>query len=128
MRKKHTLSETEITKFYNEMTKIQLRLSNNKRAEWKQKAANLNMTMTDFIIAAVDKIEMKPRKRSHVDPLFLQEIARIGNNINQIARYANSLRELADATKILSVLIAIENDLAAIRLSFDMFSQVIQDA
>ncbi len=55
-----------------------------------------------------------PRKRPvataapRVDPALLRELARIGNNLNQIGRWCNTHKDEADAVQVLRALVAIE--------------------
>ena len=59
-----------------------------------------------------------PRKRPvvaavpKVDPALLRELARIGNNLNQIGRWCNTYKGEADAVQVLRALVAIERRFA----------------
>jgi len=60
-----------------------------------------------------------PRKRPvaaaapRVDPALLRELAKIGNNLNQIGRWCNTVKDEGQAVQVLGVLVAIEQRLAA---------------
>lgn len=103
------------------MARIEIRLNDVRKTEWQERAADLNVTLTDFIVASIDNVPLKKRKRSKVDPRFLRQTAQIGNNLNQLARWVNSNKNKADAIKVLSVLVTIEKDLAAIRAAFEAY-------
>ena len=45
----------------------------------------------------------------------MREIARIGNNLNQLARWANTHKAAAEAVEVVAQLAAIERELAALR-------------
>ena len=42
---------------------------------------------------------------------FNRQVARIGNNLNQIARWANTYKDAAEATQVISSLVQIESAL-----------------
>lgn len=56
-----------------------------------------------------------PRRRpfSPADPELAAEIAKVGNNLNQIARWANTHKTAAEAVEIVAHLVAIEKQLEA---------------
>jgi hypothetical protein len=60
----------------------------------------------------------KPVPVKRVDPEMIRELGRIGNNLNQVARWANYYKADADAEQVLAVLLAIERDLSEIRADF----------
>ncbi len=45
---------------------------------------------------------------------FIRQVARIGNNLNQIARWANTYKGAAEATQVISSLARIESSLLAL--------------
>jgi hypothetical protein len=54
-----------------------------------QQAVGARMTPVDFGRAqlfATRKVRKFPDARPHLDPLFMAQVARMGNNLNQIAR------------------------------------------
>ncbi|TVQ96924.1 MAG: plasmid mobilization relaxosome protein MobC [Desulfovibrionales bacterium] len=59
-----------------------------------------------------------PRKRAvaaaapKVDPVLLRELAKIGNNLNQIGRWCNTYKSEADTVQVLRALVAIERRFA----------------
>ena len=55
------------------------------------------------------------RKRAEVDPTLLRELARIGNNLNQLARWANRDKKAVEARAVIARLIEIDRELMAIR-------------
>ncbi len=97
-------------------------LSKSEREKIKQLAQSHGMSMSAYMRnRAIGKEEMpcpKPAPKviiHEVDPELVRQIARIGNNINQIARHLNTKRdeltgaELMDA---ITTLKAIEDDLS----------------
>lgn len=62
------------------------------------------------------KLHAKPRRISRrADPELIRELAKVGNNLNQIARWANTYKTGADAREVTQALIAIERALSHAR-------------
>ncbi|BCX90007.1 hypothetical protein MIN45_PP21 (plasmid) [Methylomarinovum tepidoasis] len=57
-----------------------------------------------------------PRRRRHpkADPELIRQLAKIGNNFNQIARWANTYKRSAEAVEIIAGLLAIEAAMRAL--------------
>ena len=56
--------------------------------------------------SASNKVELARGRRE-----FIRQVARIGNNLNQIARWANTYKGAAEATQIIASLARIESAL-----------------
>lgn len=95
-------------------------------AGWRAAAAESNLPMSDWLrqtverdaVRIVDYRHPRPRRRfSPADPALLFAVARIGNNVNQIARlmHGHSLSaQRIDALRCLQVLVEIQRDLASV--------------
>ena len=71
--------------------------------------------VSELIRSRLDGTRRRPRREPPpVSPDLLRELARIGNNLNQLARAANR-REPVTATALLARLIEIDRELAALR-------------
>ncbi len=102
---------------------MSFRLPEDLAEAWNQAANDAGLNLTDFIrtqvhIDGVDPITPKsksPVKRiveyATADPKLIRQVARIGNNLNQIARFCNTHKSGADASKICRHLISIEHEL-----------------
>lgn len=98
---------------------IALRLTDAERLSWDSAAASAGLSRTDFIRDAVQVAHPalsagapKPKKRKQPlppkgDPALIAELARLGNNLNQLARAANS-RSAPGALGLLVALRSIE--------------------
>ena len=94
---------------------IKLRASAAERARWQALAASRGVSLSDLIRASLGGLRLRARREPPpVAPELLRELARIGNNLNQLARAANR-HEPVTATALLARLIAIERELRAIR-------------
>ena len=75
---------------------VKIRASEAERAEWHAKARSAGLTLSDL-----------ERERT-------REVGRIGANLNQIARWANTHKGAVEAVEVIGHLIAIERALAAL--------------
>ena len=93
-----------------EKTKLlTVRIDPEQLADWKRKAEAVGVPLAELIRSAVDgaKIEAKPRARK-APPELVAQVAKIGNNLNQIARRCNT----GERFDVLSELQRIEADLS----------------
>lgn len=108
--------------------RITLRLPESVCEEWKKSAVASGVCLGDWIrekvaVEGMDKVYSKkptPRKAPSLkqrrfvpaDPVLVQQVARMGNNLNQIARSINSsgLTEL-DQFQLLEQLLLVEKQL-----------------
>lgn len=94
---------------------IKLRASSAERARWQELAAARGVSLSELIRSRLDGTRLRSRREPPpVAPDLLRELARIGNNLNQLARTANR-REPVTATALLARLIEIDRELAGLR-------------
>ena len=99
---------------------VHVKVTDAERRTWQEKALADKKTLSDFIRLAVGakSSRIAPRKRRAVrraDPALLAALGRIGNNLNQIARWVNTYKPAADVVQVLLVLVAIERILLSYR-------------
>ena len=69
---------------------IKLRASAAERARWQALAASRGVSLSELIRASLGGLRLRARREPPaVAPELLRELARIGNNLNQLARAAN---------------------------------------
>lgn len=88
--------------------KIEIRCSEKDRAEWKQKAEAAGLTLSDLVRQSLARVRTWTAKDRQIARDRVLQLARIGNNLNQIARWANTHKSAADAAEVIGVLIGIE--------------------
>lgn len=94
---------------------IKLRASAAERARWQALAASRGVSLSELIRASLGGLRLRTRREPPpVAPELLRELARIGNNLNQLARAANR-RDPVTATALLARLIEIDRELGALR-------------
>ena len=83
-------------------------------AEWQAKADTAGVTLSQLIRAAMERTRVwSPDSLAEIRAL-IREVGRIGANVNQIARWANTHKDAADAAEVLVRLAQIERDLSAV--------------
>ena len=99
---------------------VQVRASPEELARWQAKAEAAGMRLSGLVRQALDEAR-PPRRRSRapVDPALLRQLALIGNNLNQLARWANRDRGGTDAVAVVARLIEIDRELSAVRASVE---------
>lgn len=91
-----------------------VRLSESQYQALKAAAEAEHITYSNYLRKLLDIAPTKippPRRQRlthQADPALLVALARIGNNLNQIGRWANTYKSTADALEILSALSTIE--------------------
>ncbi len=94
---------------------IKVRASNAERTRWQELATVRGVSLSELIRSRLDGTRLRSRREPPlVSPDLLRELARIGNNLNQLARAANR-REPVTATALLARLIEIDRELAGLR-------------
>jgi len=89
-------------------------------AKWRAEAARSGVCISDWLRAAVDpgRVRLTGLKtpgrriaRRQADPLLVEAIGRYGNNLNQLARLANTGALSGEPVDVLQVLVVIERHL-----------------
>ena len=90
---------------------IAVRLTDEEKLDWDLKAHAAGLSISELVRQAMNRVRI-----SHVGDRALQiertrQIAKIGNNLNQIARWVNRYKTTADTVEVVTHLIAIEQAL-----------------
>ncbi|RYG91076.1 MobC family plasmid mobilization relaxosome protein [Loktanella sp. IMCC34160] len=100
---------------------VKIRVTPDQRSAWHAKARSHGLSFSDFARAAIDGTRTRRRKQIRsIDPRLLRQLARLGNNLNQLARWANRDQRYADRVEIMGQLIGIERELARLREIYEM--------
>ena len=99
--------------------RVEIRTTPRDKARWQALAESRGVSLSDLVRALLDgQRPRRPRREPPpVDPALLRELARLGNNLNQLARAANR-QEPVPAAALLVRLIAIDRELAALRRAY----------
>ena len=93
---------------------IAVRLTDEEKLDWDLKAHAAGLSISELVRQAMNRVRI-----SHVGDRSIQiertrQIAKIGNNLNQIARWVNRYKTSADTVEVVTHLIAIEQALMAL--------------
>ena len=93
---------------------MKVRASESERAEWHAKARSAGLTLSDLVRRAVGRTHTWTVAHAEVACERTRQVARVGNNLNQIARWANAHKEAIEAVEVIGHLIAIKRALRAL--------------
>ena len=93
---------------------VKIRASDAERAAWHAKARAAGLSLSDLVRRSVGRVRTWTVAHTELERERTRELARIGSNLNQIARWANTYREAADALEVVAHLAAIERALEAL--------------
>ena len=93
---------------------VTARVSAAEFADWRAKAAAAGVPLSALIRRAMALTRTWTARAAEVERERTREAARIGNNLNQIARWANTHKAAAEAVEVIARLVAIERALAAL--------------
>ncbi len=90
---------------------VTIRLTDEERLEWETKAKMAGVNLSTLIREAMGRVRVWSAKDRNLEQERSREIARIGNNLNQIARWVNRYRTAREAVELFPYLAAIERAL-----------------
>ena len=90
---------------------VKIRASEAERAEWHGKARSIGLSLSDLVRRSVGRVRTWTVAHTELERERSRELARIGSNLNQIARWANIHKENAEVVEVVAHLVAIERAL-----------------
>lgn len=103
---------------------VNIKVTEKERSQWQAFAQSKNKNLSDVLRQLIAnemgvkiRLENLPVKKKQirvsrkVNPELLRALAKIGNNLNQIARWANTYKSNTDALEIIQALLAIQRAL-----------------
>jgi len=97
------------------MHRLELRLSSEELSGIDEKRQKTNQTRSEFVRSAVLRVRTWTAKDRQSYRERTRELARIGNNLNQIARWCNVNKSAADSVEVISHLQAISQELEVLK-------------
>lgn len=95
--------------------RIEIRTTPEEKRHWQEIAENKGVSLSELVRSSLGGLRLRKRREApKVAPELLRELARIGNNLNQLA-YAANRRQPLESVALLIRLIEIDRELAAIR-------------
>jgi len=93
---------------------VSARVSAAELADWRAKAAAAGVPLSALVREAMARTRTWTAPAAEVERERTKQVARIGNNLNQIARWVNTHKAAIEATEVIGHLIAIERALRAL--------------
>ena len=93
---------------------VTVRLTPEESADWRAKATAAGVPLSALIRRAMARTRTWTVPAAQVERERTRQVSRIGNNLNQIARWANTHKGAAEAVEIVARLVAIERALRAL--------------
>ena len=93
-------------------TSIKVRLSKQEKIDWQEKAAMSGVSLSNLIRQAMSRTQTWTAADRGLIAEQTRQISRIGNNLNQIAKWANTYKSTAEAIEVIECLRAIEKAIA----------------
>ena len=81
---------------------------------WQAKAAAAGVSLSALLRQAMARTRTWTAPAAAVERERTRQVARLGSNLNQIARWANTYASTASAVEVVAHLVAIEQALAAL--------------
>ena len=93
---------------------VAVRISPAESAVWRAKAAAAGVPLSALLRRAMARTRTWTAPAAEVERERTRQVSRIGNNLNQIARWANTHKGAAAAVEVVARLVAIERALRAL--------------
>ena len=93
---------------------ISIRLTDEEKLDWELKAHAAGLSISQLVREAMGKVRVTKVGDRSLQVERTRQIAKIGNNLNQIARWANTYKTTAEVVEVVTHLIAIEQALMAL--------------
>ena len=90
---------------------VKIRASEAERAEWHAKARSVGLSLSDLVRRSIGRVRTWTVAHTELEQERTRELARIGSNLNQIARWANTHKKNAEVVEVVAHLVAIERAL-----------------
>ena len=94
---------------------VAVRVSPAESAVWRAKAAAAGVPLSALIRRAMARTRTWTAPAAEVERERTRQVVRIGNNLNQVARWANTHKTAAEAVEVITYLVATERALAALK-------------
>ena len=91
--------------------RVHARVSPAERADWQAKAAAAGVPVSDLLRQAMARTRTWTAPAADAERERTRQVARIGSNLNQLARCANRHTSAVEAVEVIAYLVAFEREL-----------------
>jgi hypothetical protein len=92
---------------------VAVRLTDEEKLDWDLKAHAAGLSISQLVREAMNRVRVKNVGDRAIQIERTRQISKIGNNLNQIARWINRYKTSADTVEVVTHLVAIEQALMA---------------
>ena len=93
---------------------VAARVTRAEHAAWKEKAAAAGVSPSALLRMAMGRTRTWTAMAASIERERSRQVARIGNNLNQLARWANTHTSAVEAVSVIANLVAFERSLHAV--------------
>ncbi len=83
---------------------IKIRLSKQEKMDWQEKAVKAGISLSSLMRQAMSRTQTWTAADRGLISEQTRQISRIGNNLNQIAKWANTYKSTAEAIEVIECL------------------------
>ncbi len=94
--------------------RVHVRVSPAELADWRAKSAAVGVPLSDLLRQAMARTRTWTAAAAAIERERTRQVARIGNNLNQLARWANTHASEIEAVEVVARLVAVERSLLAL--------------
>lgn len=98
---------------------VHVKVSEIEREAWQKIAESNGVTLADLIrqrLGAAQEVGREPKRRKRLtknaDPELIRHLAKVGNNLNQIAGWVNTHKKTAEAVSVIAHLVTIQRSIS----------------
>ena len=95
---------------------IAIRLTDKEKLDWELKAHAAGVSLSKLVRESMERVRVWNVKDRKLEQEKIRQIARIGNNLNQLARWANTYKGSLDTIEIVTNLKAIREELKQLKI------------
>jgi len=92
---------------------IKVRCTLDEKMEWQHLASNYDQSLSDLMRESMNRVRPFSPANKKLIQERTRELAKIGNNINQLARFANQHKSNAEAIQILEALMLLQKSITS---------------
>ena len=93
---------------------VAARVTRAEHAAWRDKAVAAGMSPSELLRQAMARTRTWTAQARAIERERTRQIARIGNNLNQLARWANTHKTAAEAVSVIAHVVSFERSLFAV--------------
>ena len=91
--------------------KVLVRVTEEELSSWRSKATSAGVPLSELVRRAMGRTQTWTAASAAVERERTRQLARVGSNLNQIARWANQHQSAADAVAVIAHLVALDREL-----------------